>query len=366
MTAADATAGTVLVVVHEGRRSGPPIYALHLLRWLTEHTDLPIAVLARSPGPVLDDLADLVPVTVVEDLAAARAQLETAGVVYVNTAISATVLAETGARPRRVLTHVHELDIGLRHYLPWPIHDLLFAATDHFLVGPEVARANLVVNHGVAPDRITTVPYFVTPHGPLPDRSPAHREALGLPVDAVLVGAAGTRDWRKAPDLFTHLAWELSRRDLGVPVRCAWLGSAIPTEPHWDQERELALLGDTVRVDFAEHQPLPQSWMAELDVFALTSREDCFPLVCLDAGELGIPVVCFDNGGIPELLEACDGGRVVSYPDLAAMADAVEELVRDGEGRRAMGRRLQGRVREHHRLDVAGPRVAEVIGQLLA
>jgi glycosyltransferase involved in cell wall biosynthesis len=106
--------------------------------------------------------------------------------------------------------------------------------------------------------------------------------------------------------------------------------------------------------------------MAEYDIFALTSREDCFPLVCLTAAQLGTPIVCFDNGGIPELLEACDGGRVVPYPDLSAMADAVQDLAADPAGRAAAGDRARAHVLAHHQLDATGTRVAAELRAMLA
>jgi glycosyltransferase involved in cell wall biosynthesis len=359
---------TVLFVVHEGRRSGPPIYAHHLLTWLAEHTALDVETLLLAPGPLVEDFAALGPTTVVEaddDPAALRSVLESADLVYLNTAITVAAVRRSGARPRRVLSHVHELDIGLRHYLDEADHDHLLEVTDRFLVGPDVARDNLITGHGVPADRIGQVPYFVPPHEPVAARSPATRAELGIPADAVVVGACGTRDWRKAPDLFVHLARELDQRALDVPLHFVWLGSAIPSEPHWDEAFDLRHIPLRSGLDFVEHQAVPQRWMAEYDVFALTSREDCFPLVCLASAELGTPVVCFDTGGIPEMLETCDGGRVVPYPDVVAMADEVQALAADRAGREAMGARARYHVLAHHQLAHTGPAVAAELAELL-
>jgi glycosyltransferase involved in cell wall biosynthesis len=358
---------SVLVVVHEGRRSGPPIYALHLVAWLLEHTELRFEALLLEPGPLAEDFAALCPTTVADpdDLDGLRQTVEAADLVYLNTAISIRALRRSGARPRRLLSHVHELDIGLRHYLPAEDHDHLLALTDRFLVGPDVARDLLVEGHGVDPDAIGQVPYYVPPHDPLPTRSSTTRAELGIPADAFVVGACGTRDWRKAPDLFVHLAAELDRRSGLGPLHFVWLGSAIPSEPHWDQAFDLDQLDLRAGLDFVEHQAVPQRWMAEYDLFALTSREDCFPLVCLTSAELGTPIVCFDTGGIPEMLERCDGGRVVPYPDVVAMADEIEALAHDRPGREAMGARARDHVLTHHRIDRTGAAVAAELTALL-
>jgi glycosyltransferase involved in cell wall biosynthesis len=361
------TPSTVLVVVHEGRRSGPPIYALHLVTWLAEHTDLALEVLLLEPGPLAEDFASVCPTVVADpdDLDGLRRMLEAPDLVYLNTAITVRALRRSHARPRRVLSHVHELDIGLRHYLAAEDHDHLLAVSDRILVGPDVARDLLVEGHGVARDLIGQVPYFVPPHGDLPTRSPATRAELGIPVEAFVVGACGTRDWRKAPDLFVHLARELDRRGGLPPLHFVWLGSAIPSEPHWDQEFDLAQVPLRSRLDILEHQAVPERWMAEYDVFALTSREDCFPLVCLAAAELGTPVVCFDTGGIPELLARCDGGRVVPYPDVVAMADEIAALALDRPAGEAMGARARDHVLTHHQLQHTGPAVAAELAAIL-
>ena len=358
-------------MVHEAQRTGPPIYALHLVSWLSAHTDLDISIVLLEGGPLVEEFGtrcstSTITVAAADDPNATRQLLEEADVVYVNTAVSIAGLTAARALPRTVVSHVHELDIGLRHYLAPDLHDALMDLTDRFVVGPQVARDNLVERHGVDPERIDRVPYFVPPQPDAAALSPDPRHETGIDPASFVVGGCGTRDWRKAPDLFVHLAWELQRRPLPTSVRSVWVGSAIPTEPHWDERTELALCGLTGEVAFFPHQALPQQWMAVYDVFALTSREDCFPLVCLEAGALGVPIVCFDNGGIPELLADCDGGIVVPYPDVNAMADAVERLARDHELRRAMGARLRGHVLAHHQIDRIGSQIEAVIRRAAA
>jgi hypothetical protein len=60
------------------------------------------------------------------------------------------------------------------------------------------------------------------------------------------------------------------------------------------------------------------------DAFALTSREDPFPTVVLEALSAGLPVAAFDrSGGIPDMLRETRQGDVVPYGDLTAMAAAI-------------------------------------------
>lgn len=69
--------------------------------------------------------------------------------------------------------------------------------------------------------------------------------------------------------------------------------------------------------------------MAELyrgsDVFLITSREDNFPTVCLEAAACGTPVAGFASGGTPETVSP-EASRFVPFGDIPALKTAVEEL----------------------------------------
>jgi glycosyltransferase involved in cell wall biosynthesis len=67
----------------------------------------------------------------------------------------------------------------------------------------------------------------------------------------------------------------------------------------------------------------------KLDVFMLSSREDTYPLVVVEAASLGVPTIYFDqSGGIYDFIDAQSGIRV-DYLDVQAMANAIEQLKND-------------------------------------
>jgi hypothetical protein len=75
-------------------------------------------------------------------------------------------------------------------------------------------------------------------------------------------------------------------------------------------------------------RPDMQAIFSASNVFALTSREDPFPTVALEALSVGVPVVSFaESGGIPGFLVRERVGAVVPYCDVAAMARAIERFL---------------------------------------
>jgi len=71
--------------------------------------------------------------------------------------------------------------------------------------------------------------------------------------------------------------------------------------------------------------------MAAADVFALPSKMESFGLTLLEASAAGLPVVCSNAGGIPEVFQ--DGFNGLLYPpgDDDAMAKAIIRLLQDRE-----------------------------------
>jgi glycosyltransferase involved in cell wall biosynthesis len=177
---------------------------------------------------------------------------------------------------------------------------------------------------------------------------------------------AGTIDWRKGADLFVQLATEVRRRTR-EPVHAVWVGGDL-TGPDMERLRsDIERTGATPYVHFVGVKPDPLPWFALADVFVLTSREDPFPLVCLEQAAMGHPVVTYRNGGIPELLDAAgpEAARgIVDHLDVGAMADRVIDLLGSVELRTTAGEQLKAEVLRNHDVSVAAPRLFDDLAAL--
>ncbi|MGE3315794.1 MAG: glycosyltransferase [Planctomycetaceae bacterium] len=143
--------------------------------------------------------------------------------------------------------------------------------------------------------------------------------------------------------------------DRGVDVRCHLVGKG----PDWDalkaQVRD-AKLED--RVVF--HGLMNRSQIAELvskcDVLAAPSvptedgRREGIPVVLMEAMASELPVVASRLSGIPELVDDGVSGLLTTPRDASAIADALEQLSRDPELRRELGK--AGRVKVLSEFDV--------------
>ncbi len=281
--------------------------------------------------------------------------------VHVNAASPATVdlLAHLPDSERSVpvVAHIHELDIGLRHNLEPEQLDLLLDRADHLVAVSRAVAENLVRHHGVPADRIAVHHGFVdTGHLPVPGERDGLRRRLGIGPDAFVVGSVGLPDWRKAPDLLLQVAWRLRRQHPEIDLHVLWVGGAGDAPDRWQLEDEAERLGLGGRAHFVPDVVDAMPHLGAMDLFALPSRQDAFPLAALEAATAGLPIVCFDTGGAPELVGE-DAGVVLPYPDLDGFAGAVAELAGDRDRRTALGTAAAARVRARHDIEVAAPRL---------
>lgn len=374
----------MLFVGHGADRTGPPVFLANFQRWLSTHTDLDFATVLTRGGPLLDAYRRWGPVRVLDprwtlarvlqqgavragrpDAAAAiragrdRGHLRrwrAAPLVYVNTASPATLRVLATVDPTAtVVAHVHELEVALRYQLDPAERALLLERPDHYVAASQAVADNLVLTHGVPADRVAVHHEFVDPVEPVAGNARAHlRRAAGIDADAFVVVGSGMTEWRKGPDLFVALAAELCRRH-DRPMIFLWVGGATEGPTWWPLDHEVRHRGVQDIVRFLGAQDDPGAWFRLADAFALTSREDAFPLAALEAATAEVPVVTFDTGGMVELVAAGGAGAVAPYPDLGAMADVLARWAGDEEGRRREATTLSTHVRAHHLTEVAAP-----------
>lgn len=383
----------VLFVAHDAYRAGATIFLLNMLRWLKEHTSLAFQVALRNDGEMLaefEKLAETHVLTAPPDEAAGlrgrvgrwldrraaprrqrtlQSLLDSGGfdLLYLNTITLGDQLAALRRLPVPVVTHVHELSWAIQRYARGEEGRVL-AASERVICVSEAVRSNLVNHFGCPANKALCIPGFVPVDGQAAERSRGRRKALlapfGIPDDALLVGLCGHGDIRKGVDLVVPLARLLPAEVAGRELHIVWIGALAPEYP-----RELALAdarraGVSERLHFTGVTPAPAEWLSLIDVHALLSREDPFPLVVMEAAAHGVPTVAFrDAGGAVEFIQD-DAGTCAPFLDLPAFAASLVELLENEEMRSAKAASARARVHARHVPEVVLPRIAQVIEQV--
>lgn len=392
----------ILFVSHAANRSGAPLVLLELLRYMRRETAHQSTILSLRSGPLETDFAGVAdpfaparPFVTVSKLGAARRRvgeiegvpalttrvLETANrlierrarsiarrrngefdLIYVNSAASGDAVRalEPLARDVPIVVHVHELEHALK--MTGEAWNWLKRRGDFFIAASDAVRDSLVDEDLIAPHKVETIREWVAFARLETDKIAARnalRARLELESDAFLIGGCGTMEWRKGADLWASVAAQSDKR-----AHFVWLGGARNAFRR-GVEFDLKRSGARNRVHFLDETTNPATFFAALDAFALTSREDPFPLVAIEAAAQGVPIVCFDRaGGAPELVDE-RAGIVVRYGDVTAMARALDSLRRDRQFREQLGFNAARRVREMCDVEVNAARVVKRLESLV-
>lgn len=338
----------IAIIVHEATRTGAPIFALRLSRWLRRtHGCDPLLVLMDEGSLTAQFIAEFpcLPLFALrrsERAQALRQGLAGVELVYFNS------LAALGARAwldwyrGPLVLHAHESGQGLAMYA-----DALAA------IAPERPLA-IAVNEeaGAALCTLLGTPAKIVP--PAIERDGAAHVSRG--ERRRVVAGCGTRSRRKGADLFCRVAAAASRMS-GEAVEFLWLGGPGDV----DMAALARELGVERSVRLAGEVPDPLPDFRHCALLLLPSREDPFPLVALEAASCGLPTVCFDTmaQGVGTWVSQ-GAGHVVPAFDIDAMAAAVLALLDDpAQWQRASQGALSAAAR--YDIEAVGPRIGAVI-----
>jgi mannosyltransferase len=222
------------------------------------------------------------------------------------------------------------------------------AASASYLLRPAT-----VVHHGVD----TEV------YRPPSDRAAAFA-ATGLP-GRYAIGCFGRVRAQKGTDLFVEAMCALLPR---YPDYTAVIVGAIDDGGFADalQERVRAA-GLAERVRFLGELPMAElpRWYQRISVYAFTSRNEGFGLTLIEAMAAGVALVAARAGAAETVIVEGETGVLVPAGDAAALAAALEPLMRDPERARQMGQKARARVVAEFGVEAEAERIAAVYRSVL-
>ncbi len=146
------------------------------------------------------------------------------------------------------------------------------------------------------------------------------RKKMNIPENAVVVGAAGRFSHVKGYDILAEAAAKAHERAPELHYVLAGAGDAL--DGLRDRARRLGITKFFHLVGM--HSDVPY-FLRQLDVYALPSRSEGFPLGLLEALACGLPCVASEVGGVPEMLGS-GGGLLVKPESAEGLAGALTAL----------------------------------------
>jgi glycosyltransferase involved in cell wall biosynthesis/ubiquinone/menaquinone biosynthesis C-methylase UbiE len=355
----------ILFVSHEASRTGAPVLLLDVIRYVKNDLKIDCVTLLGCGGELEGKFAELGKTYILADrgildlVTFHQIKKHNIKFIYSNTITNGGIQSKLQEMGLPILCHVHELGFSIESYFGKENLKRILKSTTKFLAGSKAVEEYLVDRKGVSRVKVDLAYPFINVAA---NEKIAINSAYPLNVEdgEIIIGACGTISWRKGTDIFLQVAKKVIDQYAGK-VKFVWLGGPITQGEYRNLQYDAQQLGIDNNVIFTGSVSSHVPYFSRFDIFVLTSREDPFPLVVLDAASLGKPTVCFENsGGAPEFVED-DAGIVVPYLNLDQMSSAIIELILDQSLRRKFGKRAQEKVMQRHDVRVGGARIVEIV-----
>ncbi|MDJ1482395.1 glycosyltransferase [Cytophagaceae bacterium YF14B1] len=377
----------ILFVSHDASRTGAPLVLLHFLKWLKQNTDIAFVILLKRGGELQSEFEALAPTYIYsfpyQPIIGLKGKIianwntyigipsyynklrriisqHSIGLIYANSVGNGHILNFLSDLKCPVITHIHELAYGIYANGEENLKYVL-KYTNHYIAVSKAVQNNLLASYTIPEINISLVYEFVPNQTTTDITNNKLRSSLGIPEDAFIVGTSGTMDLRKGFDLFITLANIVHQKADKKDIYFIWIGGNLDNG-HYEivkMDAEKTGIKPFIRIPGAQKNPL--DFFVMFDVFVLLSREDPFPLVCLENALLQKPIICFENGGgMPELVEN-DCGFVVPYLDINSIADKILYLKQNPAIKHTLGKNAQEKVSQRYELSICAPQIVDII-----
>ena len=329
----------IVLVAHDAHPHGAQINILYMAKVLNEDFKFTVDMVVLGGGALLKKYARYATIHKLpgNDTNGAKAKslaatlfAEGARSVIANTAVTGNFVEVLKIQGFRVVSLIHELPgVIKKHRLQSHVKSI--AEHADWVVFPAKKVKEGFDNFSRVPSERTVIrpqglykKNFLKNSEQVAKARKDLRHKFKLPETARIVLCVGYADHRKGIDLFVEIGLKVLRNNSDVYF--LWVG-------HFDSGIKPRIKKMIEGSDYFEHFIFPgldlQSdiYFAGSDIYALTSREDPFPSVVMEALDVCIPVVAFDDtGGFTELLSR-GGGRLVPAFDTTAYARTLVELM---------------------------------------
>ena len=331
----------IVVVSHDAHPHGAQILCLNFARYFKEQFNFDVDLIVLGEGCLIPKYTAHAQVHQLDLVAASELEVEElvsrlrakgAEVAIVNTTVSGKLIPFLKYAGFSVVSLVHEMP-GILNGFGLQEHARCIAdKADRVVFPAEQVKNGFEEFIGHALDKAVIRPQGLYLQSLLRTGASKNvvrsevRSELGLSAQAKIIMCAGYADHRKGFDLFVQSCIKVMEE---VPDTYAlWVG-------HLDQKFVDQSMC-AVKNSGHEHQFLftglvqhPQKYYLAADIYALTSREDPFPSVVMEALDALTPVVAFEGcGGFENLLKR-DCGILVPLENTSAYAQAMITLLND-------------------------------------
>lgn len=333
----------VLFISHEATRTGAPMLLLNLVRWLKQNydTSFELHVLFNKNGELVKEF-DNIAITYFAThhyyykIAPVNKLIETIktyktvhainktqwDIVFTNTIVNGKILEKFNFNSAFIIAYVHELKYSIDKKMQTGDVQGTLQKAHYFLCGSTLVQKTLIESFNIEQNKTAIIYSFQDIKNNQKDFNISKnlKAEHNIPENALVVGMVGSFNWRKGVDLFIETALKMQAKN----IYFVWVGASNKEQLIDQFNYDLKQKKQSANLIFIPPCKDYLKFYNLFDVFFLSSREDPYPMVVVEASSFGIPIICFENtGGAAEFIDDITG-FVVPYADTQAVANHLE------------------------------------------
>lgn len=332
----------IIYVSHDAHFHGAQLLSLHTIKALKENFNYSISIISIGTGILIREFQKYGPVYCLEEDYPTEEKVELLikqllaqdyTLAICSTVISGDAVALLAKHNIKVISLIHELPHLIQQYsaegkarnIAEFAYKIVFPSQYVY----EKFRTITQLDH----QKCHILPQGLFNHNPYKNNITKARNELrkkhNLPLDSKIILGVGFADHRKGIDLFSLIAYSV--RKVHRNIHFIWVGKT--------DVRFLNTLSPRYTSHFTLVEPTPDIGLynAGADLYLLTSREDPFPNVILEALDTKVPVIAFKNAGGFEDVVTEQTGALVDYLNLPMMLKKIYEFIEDEDLRLQKG-----------------------------
>ncbi len=269
---------------------------------------------------------------------------------------------------RRVITTVHNFPSNLdpsskRYAITKQTNRIVFNGAKRLIAVSTELKRYLEKDIGINTRKITVIPNGID-IGKWKAYKDTGRldagESLGLPDDAILMGAVGRLVPFKGHKVLLKSMQQVVANHPNVYLLI--MGDGPLREKLGEQAEALGISRNVRFLGFVNE---PGRYMAELDLFVLPSINEPFGIVLLEAMATGLPIVSTRAGGVLDIVEDGVTGLLAEPGDEKSLAGAIEKVLDDKKLRKSLAQNGQKLVRDNFTIKAMADKTFGVYESLL-
>jgi hypothetical protein len=348
----------IVFISHDASMTGAPAVLLETVKWISNNSDFEISILIG--GTYLDRVESFSKIakTLLINDDIGKKQLndflgENIDLIFASTIVSAPIIENLiNLYPyAKVISHIHEREGVLRHFESYTQYIIL---KSNAIITVDEEIVNSLRFRGLKRTcDLSIISDFVK------EDLNKIKDEESIPT----IWGCGTIEDRKGFDLFCQTIAKLKIKS-NLSFKAAWIGSS---NNHIEPNKSLGMYEVIADIKMIGKVDDPATYYKKNDIFFMSSREDPFPLVCMEAAQRQLAILSFDEraGSSAKWIKESEGGLVCRYLDTDDAAFCLELLIKDSGMRNIMGKNAKKYINQKHVANIKVPEIFNIINRSL-